>query len=173
MPVEASRQDPGSDPGLTAGLPPAAWLRKIRARSGWLWPDCAGHGGGELTRGFRTADPFITSAVPLGQEPKWWKADARIRTADPFITSAVPLEQEPKRWKADARIRTADPFITSEVLYQLSYVGEWAILAGRRTRFLGVENARTRDSRAGGEITFFDPRGVQSGARRTDLATFV
>jgi hypothetical protein len=27
----------------------------------------------------------------------------------------------------------------------------------RRTRFLGVENARTRDSRAGGEITFFDP----------------
>ena len=79
----------------------------------------------------------------------------------------------PANRKADARIRTADPFITSEVLYQLSYVGEWAILAGRRTRFLGVENARTRDSRAGGEITFFDPRGVQSGARRTDLATFL
>lgn len=30
--------------------------------------------------------------------------------------------------KADARIRTGDPFITSEVLYQLSYVGNPAIL---------------------------------------------
>jgi hypothetical protein len=27
--------------------------------------------------------------------------------------------------EADARTRTGDPFITSEVLYQLSYVGEW------------------------------------------------
>ena len=27
--------------------------------------------------------------------------------------------------RADARTRTGDPFITSEVLYQLSYVGDW------------------------------------------------
>jgi uncharacterized membrane protein len=36
------------------------------------------------------------------------------------------------RWdlRADARIRTADPFITNEVLYQLSYAGNAAILGG-------------------------------------------
>ena len=76
-------------------------------------------------------------------------------------------------WKADARIRTADPFITSEVLYQLSYVGEWGILAGRRGRLLGVDAARTRDLRAVGEITHFDPEASSSGARRAYFATFL
>ena len=52
------------------------------------------------------------------------QAEGRPEGTDPAPTGQLPTAGL-ARPRADARIRTGDPFITSEVLYQLSYVGNF------------------------------------------------
>ena len=76
--------------------------------------------------------------------------------------------------RADARIRTADPFITSEVLYQLSYVGEDGILAGRKPHFReGPGSGPDEGFAADRRTPFLGPLWLIQVTKRPEPANFL